>query len=162
MESSRVQAAEMSDVEELADLWVALAESQRAHDSHIRPTENRDRVRELIASTIVADGIRVVREPHIVGFVMYSLDTGSFEQDVRRGVVQNLYVVESRRGEGIGSALLAAAEANLANAGAEVISLEAMADNSGARRFYDVHGYRPHRVEYEKPVESDTNSKGDR
>ena len=42
-----------------------------------------------------------------------------------------------------------------------VVSLEAMAANERARRFYERHGYRPHRVELEKPARNDTHSKED-
>ena len=37
--------------DDLADLWVDLAESQRAHDSHILPADNRPRIRQAIASS---------------------------------------------------------------------------------------------------------------
>jgi ribosomal protein S18 acetylase RimI-like enzyme len=73
--------------------------------------------------------------------------------------VQNIYVTPNHRGEGIGSELLAEAETRLAEAGADAVSLEVMADNEGARRFYRRHSYGPHRVELEKSVESDTLTK---
>ncbi|PSP54586.1 hypothetical protein BRC82_09600 [Halobacteriales archaeon QS_1_67_19] len=90
---------------------------------------------------------------------MFDVEAGAYEQDADRGIVQNVYVVERRRNEGIGSSLLAAAEAALTDAGADAVALEVMADNEAARRFYRRHGYDPHRVELEKPVESDTLTK---
>jgi hypothetical protein len=36
-----------------------------------------------------------------------------------------------------------------------------MAANAAARRFYERHGYRTHRVELEKSARSDTHSKED-
>ncbi len=53
------------------------------------------------------------------------------------------------------------AEELLRQAGADILALEAMADNESARRFYRRHGYRPHRVELEKSMRSDTHSKED-
>jgi len=66
--------------------------------------------------------------------------------------VSNLFVVPERRGEGIGSALLDAAEQALREAGAEVVALEALADNDRAREFYATHGYERHRVELTKSL----------
>jgi ribosomal protein S18 acetylase RimI-like enzyme len=52
-----------------------------------------------------------------------------------------LLVAEGRHGGGLGSALLAAAEAS-ARAWANHLVLLATTDNAGARRFYERHGYR--------------------
>ena len=98
-------------------------------------------------------------DSELVGFVTFGVESSNYEQDVVRGVVQNIYVVPARRGEGIGSALLDAAEERLAAAGADAVSLEVMAANADARRFYRRHGYASHRVELEKSVENDTLTK---
>jgi len=157
-----VEPAEMDDLDDLADLWVVLADGQRAHQSHLLARQNREAIRESLARTIVTDGVRVVRDDEeVVGFVMFSLETGRFDQDVTRGVVQNLFVRPSYRDRGLGSELLGVAEDALADAGATVVSLEAMAANDDAHRFYERHGYRPHRIEFEKRVESDTHSNVD-
>jgi ribosomal protein S18 acetylase RimI-like enzyme len=37
--------------------------------------------------------------------------------------------------------------------------LEVLAGNETARRFYETHGYEPHRVEMEKAPESDNHTK---
>lgn len=156
----RIERPATSEASDVVDLWVDLARGQREHGSHLRAEVNRATVRDAIVSHIVTDGLDVAYDPDPVGFVMYGLETGSYEQDVTRGVVRNLFVLPERRGEGIGSALLDAAETALRDAGAEVISLEAMADNDDARRFYAQHGYETHRVELEKRVESDTKQRG--
>jgi len=91
-------------------------------------------------------------ESSIAGFVMFGLESGAYEQDVVRGVIHNLYVRPASRDAGIGSRLLSAAEAALEDEGADVVSLEAMTANEAAVAFYERHGYRPHRVELEKPL----------
>jgi len=96
------------------------------------------------------DRVLVARRESICGFVMFSIEHGEFEQDVTRGVVENLYVDSGRRSEGIGSELLSAAETELYDRGADVISLGVMAENEDARRFYRRHGYDVYRVEMEK------------
>jgi ribosomal protein S18 acetylase RimI-like enzyme len=158
----RIGRGETDSVDVLADLWVELAADQRSYRSHLRADENREQIREAMARHAVTDGLRVARVgDEIVGFVMFSLERGDFEQDDVRGIVRNLYVVPAHRGRGVGSRLLETAEAALADAGAARVSLEAMARNERARRFYERHGYAVHRVELEKAVESDTHSKED-
>ena len=157
----RIESATLSDVDTLVDRWVELARGQRAYDSHLAAEGNRTPVREALAQHVVTDGVRVARDDGVVGFVMFSIESGNYEQTVTRGVVHNLFVVPAARRQGVGSALLAAAEEALAALGADVVSLEAMATNDAARRFYERHGYHPHRVELEKPTRSDTHSKED-
>jgi len=161
MDDIDIESATTEDADAIAELWVSLAADQRRHDSHILSGENRARIRESIVRHVVNDQLLVAVGTEIVGFVMFSVESGSYEQDVRRGVVENIYVVPARRGEGIGSALLATAERRLQNQGIDVVTLEMMAGNRQAREFYREAGYEPHRVQLEKPVESDTHSKGD-
>ena len=94
-------------------------------------------------------------DPDILGFVGFSLEHGEYGRDHARGTVSNLYVRPDRRGEGIGATLLAAAEAALADAGADVVALEALVANERARGFYTEHGYEPNRVELKKALSGD-------
>ncbi|GAB6880633.1 hypothetical protein JCM17823_29070 [Halorubrum gandharaense] len=157
-----VTAATAEDVDAVADLWVDLASDQRDHGSTLLASDNLTAVRESIArhvfsgevflarSNAPADDEETRHDP--IGFVSFSLEHGGYERDRRRGVVENLYVVPEHRGEGVGSALLDAAERALAESGAETVALEALVDNERARAFYRDHGYDPHRVELTKPV----------
>lgn len=148
--------------DELAALWVDLAESQRDFDSHILPADNRPRIRQSIAEHLVQDRVLVARENgEILGFVMFTFERPAYKQDLFRGVIENLYVRPERRSEGIGSALLEAAEDALTDQGLDAITLEVMAQNDGARRFYRRAGYEIRRVELEKPLGTDTTSRGD-
>jgi ribosomal protein S18 acetylase RimI-like enzyme len=155
-----IEAPDTALAETVTELWVALAEGQRAHGSHLLAEANRTRVREAVVRHAVSDTLLVARTDEVVGFVTFDTEGGHYEQDCTRGVVQNLYVVPGHRGEGVGARLLAAAEQRLAARGADTVALEVMADNEAARRFYRREGYTPHRVELEKRVESD--SKGER
>lgn len=146
--------AELTSAGPIVEMWLSLASGQREHDSHLLASENRARIRESIVRHIVTDRLLVARDDEILGFVMFALESGNYEQDVRRGLIENLYVVPDRRSEGIGSGLLAAAEGELRSLDVDVIALEVMATNDEARRFYRTHGYSPHRVELEKRIDA--------
>ncbi|WP_254545103.1 GNAT family N-acetyltransferase [Halomarina pelagica] len=151
-----IEAARMGDADRIADLWVALAEGQRRYGSHLSAVENRGTVREAIARSIATGGLLVAREGgEVIGFVMFAPESGVYEQAVQKGVVENLYVVPERRGEGVGTALLGAAEDALRADGAAIVALDVMAANDEARRFYRRLGYRPHRVTMAKDSETD-------
>lgn len=167
-----VTTVEPSETDVLAEQWVALARGQREHGSHLEAEANRMRVREHLARYSASDQLLVARvdvslgghkkgteggpdsETNIVGFVMFRVRSDRYETDRERGLVENLYVAPDWRGQGVGSELLAAAERRLRERGVEAISLEAMAANEAARRFYRRHGYDPHRVEFEKTLDT--------
>lgn len=175
----RVEPATTDDVDVLVDQWVALAGEQRSHGTYVLPEENRAGIREDFLRRAVTGELLLAREDPsevvegdgdgnggadrtddypglregIVGFVSFGTTPGGFAEDVDRGLVSNLYVRPDRRNEGVGATLLSAAEERLADAGMTVVTLEAMADNDEARRFYRERGYAPHRVELSKSLE---------
>ncbi|GAA0526784.1 Acetyltransferase (GNAT) family protein [Halorubrum aquaticum] len=161
-ETPRVVAATVDDVDAVTDQWVTLARDQRRHGSTLLASANRAAVRNWVARSVVTGELLVAREGNgsderpdeeaIVGFVAFSIERDGYERDGTRGTVSNLFVSPERRNEGIGAALLAAAERELAAAGADAVALEALADNERARSFYADHGYDLHRVELRKEV----------
>jgi ribosomal protein S18 acetylase RimI-like enzyme len=126
-------------------------------------------IRESILRAIVTDGLLVARAEAddewvadagtLLGFVMFSVESQTFETTVPRGTIQNLYVRPPYRNRGLGSDLLESATAALTARGQEVVKLEVMAANDDAARFYRRHGFEPHRTELAKRVENDTHSK---
>jgi ribosomal protein S18 acetylase RimI-like enzyme len=158
-----VEPATPADVPAVVDLWVSLATGQRDYGSHIRGDGNQTAMRASIVRAVATGGLDVARDDaDAVGFVRYDVERGPLAQDAVRGVIRDLYVPPGRRDEGIGSALLDAAEESLAAAGVDVIGVSAMADNDGAVRLYERRGYRPHRIEFEREVENDKPPRGNR
>lgn len=176
-----IDTPDRDEADHLTDLWVALARGQHDHGSHLAAETNRTPIHESLSQHIVTGGVLVARtdtddreddeENHndsdIVGFIMFTTRTGRYEETVSAGIIENLYVVPDYRGEGIGSALLTAAEESLESNGVEIITLDVMAANGAARRFYARHGYDTHRVtmakrESEAESEIDTHSKDER
>ena len=138
----------------VVEMWVDLAADQRRYGSHLLAEPNRERVREAALQGILTDSLLVATDgDEPVGFVTFEVESGVYEQDVRRGLVENVYVVPGRRGEGIGSALLRAAEDRLRERGCEAFFLEVLAANEEARRFYRREGYEPHRVQFERSAD---------
>ena len=163
-ERPTVAPATVDDVDDVTDLWVALAAGQRRHGSTLLAEANRGAVREWVARSAVTGELLVARgaDGRAVGFVGFALDREGYERDGVRGTVSNLFVTPDRRGEGIGADLLDAAERALAAAGAERVALEALADNERARAFYADRGYDLHRVELTKPLpDSPADERGD-
>ena len=147
-------------VEPLVDCWMELAADQQQYGSRLSVEANRQTVSETIARHIVTGGLLVACEAdEIRGFVMYHVEKGRYHQDETTGVVVTLYVRPEFRNEGLGSKLLAAAEADLAAEGVDTVTLEVLAANDDARRFYSREGYRTHRFELAKRIENDTHSK---
>jgi ribosomal protein S18 acetylase RimI-like enzyme len=160
-----VEPATPGDAEAVAALWVALARDQRRHGSHLLAAANSAAIRASMARHAADGGLAVARDgadDERVGFVRYAVERGPLTRSITRGVVRDLYVVAGRRGEGIGSRLLDHAEAALRDRGVDVVAVEAMAANDGAVRLYERRGYRPHRIEFEREVESDKRSGGNR
>jgi ribosomal protein S18 acetylase RimI-like enzyme len=153
--SVSIEPPEASQAGTLAEMWTSLAAGQRTYGSHIEAEANSEQIHRSILRHITAERLLVARTDDLCGFVMFSLEQGSFEQDVTRGFVENLYVRPPDRNEGVGSALLDAAERALRDRGADTVALNVMADNEDARRFYRRHGYDPYRVELEKPLDDE-------
>ncbi|MDB2223520.1 GNAT family N-acetyltransferase [Halorubrum ezzemoulense] len=161
---ARIEPATTDDVDPVTDMWVALAAGQREYGATLRGEANRATVREWVAQSVVTGDLLVARDPEAaaeadagdpdpVGFVGFSLERGDYDRDAVRGTVSNLFVRPDRRGEGIGAALLDAAERALVEAGADRVALEALADNDRARAFYTDRGYGLHRVELTKSLD---------
>ncbi len=149
----------LQTAEAVADLWVELAEGQQMHGSHLAGAANRSQARDTIAQRAVTGGLLVARgDDELVGFVTFSTEHGSYDQTTERGLIHDLFVRPAYRGQNVGSRLLTEAERQLAEENVDAVSLEVLAANEAARRFYRRHGYEPHRLELEKPLGNDTHT----
>ncbi len=88
--------------------------------------------------TLVADAVSAAGNKNgdqgILGFVVA-------EARRKMGHIITIDVIAEARREGIGSALLDAAEAQLRQGGVEVVALETPVNNAAAIRFYKQKGY---------------------
>ena len=67
-------------------------------------------------------------------------------------LLDELYVAPAVRGRGVGAALLGAAEGTARDAGAELLEITVDGDDTGARRFYERHGYADHEDGQDEPM----------
>ena len=155
-----IEVATVDDLEQVVTCWMDLVSSQQEYGAHIDAATNEAPARDVLARYISQDDLLVARperalrggvEP-ILGFVMFHLEHGLFEQEEKRGIIENLYVVPGYRGQGIGSTLMNHAEAALERQGADVLAVSALEANDNARRLYERRGYSPHRLTYERDV----------
>ena len=68
------------------------------------------------------------------------------------GLLDELYVEPPRRGHGLGTQLLRAAERLVQERGGELLEINVDADDVDARRFYERHGYRNSEVGSDEPL----------
>ncbi len=146
----------LSQVERLVEMWLSLAESQRQYQSHLLVSENETRIRNSICNHIATGRLLVAEDDSLCGFVMFAIEVERYEQDTKRGLVENLYVEPEYRSEGVGADLLNAAERELVEQGVDAVVLDVMAQNDAGRRFYRQQGYEPHRLEMEKRVSNES------
>lgn len=152
-----VESATIEDVETVRAQWIDLVEGQRQYGTHLLAAENATAARSIIEQYVHSEGLAVARseDREVLGFVMFHVENGLYEQDARRGIVDNLYVVPSWRGDRIGSRLLEYAEGALEERGVDVVALSVMAANDEVADWYRRRGYEAHRITLERSVESD-------
>jgi GNAT superfamily N-acetyltransferase len=88
----------------------------------------------------------------IVATCQLTLLAGLSRQGAKRALVEAVRVTTALRGQRIGAALMAEAEARARAAGASVIQLTTDKTRLRAHAFYDRLGYSPSHLGYKKPL----------
>lgn len=157
-----IRRATLDDLDAVYDCWATLLVDQVEYGSLLDPENNNEPGRQLLAEAI-ADGQVLVAETGeaIAGIVTFQVDRGALRLRTQRGVIDTLFVRDWARGEGIGSALLDAAEGVLVERGCSVVTVEALVENDRGRAFYRDNGYKPHRLVFRREVETNTKPGGE-
>jgi GNAT superfamily N-acetyltransferase len=123
---TEIRRAELSEASEVADLWLR---SRRASIPAIpAPVHSDDDVHDWFLSVVIPKGATWVIDGPARIVAMISLD---------RGWIDQLYVDPDETGRGLGSTLIGFAKQQCA----EGLNLWTFQSNSGARRFYERHGF---------------------
>jgi ribosomal protein S18 acetylase RimI-like enzyme len=91
-------------------------------------------------------------EGQIVATSQLTLLAGLSRQGAKRALVEAVRVAAAHRGQRLGEALMAEAEARARAAGASVIQLTTDKTRLRAHAFYDRLGYTPSHLGYKKPL----------
>lgn len=149
-----VQLGGPDDLDTLAQLWTGMVETHRTVAGQRFPVRSAadswPRCREEFAGWL-ADGSGVLwlaradTDSELLGFLICRL-IGSgpiFDLGDRRGEVDSLVVADHARGQGVGTALLAACRADLVGRGCRWWQIAVADGNDDALRLYDRLGFRP-------------------
>jgi ribosomal protein S18 acetylase RimI-like enzyme len=145
------------DLDLLGPLWIGVHAQHQASMPELAPyvtAEESWAARRALYDEVFAkpDTVLLLARAgdELVGYglahVLETKDTwiaDTWRRGERVGEIESLAVVPSRRGEGIGTALLDVLEAELRSIGVEDLILGVLAGNVAAQRLYARHGYRP-------------------
>jgi len=148
------------DIDEIAPLWDALLDHVAALPEALVPVRPSDESWELerkeMLEALAGDAFTLVarRGGEAVGYLFVRLEgpdpvwyTGATHAELA-----HLCVAEDKRGNGVGSALMDAMDAELERRGVEDVEIGVDAGNDMAVRLYEGRGYRPDfRIFYGSP-----------
>jgi GNAT superfamily N-acetyltransferase len=128
-----IRPAVAADAARVAEILLA---SRAAHLPFALLAHTPDEVRAWVAQVLVpAGGVRVLAVAGVLrAMSAHALDNGG-------GWIEQLYVEPGHTGAGLGAQLLGQALAELDAAGAHPVRLWCFQANTGARRFYERHGF---------------------
>ncbi len=147
--SVAVRIARAADRPALIRLMGALNEFEAAIEDNRADASAAESHLDWVSGEIAAQGgVTLVAEEggSVVGFLSFAFeeDPGTFvrPEHRRHAMIWDISVDEGARGQGVGRALLEAAEAHTKAAGIGEIRLYVLESNARARRIYDAAGYR--------------------
>jgi ribosomal protein S18 acetylase RimI-like enzyme len=144
-------------IDRLRPLWLALHHHhQHVGGERLGPYVDDDASwtarRDLYAEFLAGEGFALLaeRDGDLVGYAMVAVKTSAetelddtWQSGDRVGEIETLVVLQEVRGEGVGSALLDAVDAELEAAGIHDVLIAAFVTNLEAIRLYERRGFRP-------------------
>jgi GNAT superfamily N-acetyltransferase len=128
-----LRSATAADASRVAEILLA---SRAAHLPFAPLAHSADEVRAWVAQVLVAGGgVRVA----VCGGELRAMSAHAADNGV--GWIEQLYVEPGFTGLGLGAALLGRMRSELLVAGAHPLRLWCFQANTGARRFYERHGF---------------------
>ncbi len=125
---------------DLADLLIGLARSFHDEDGHPLTAAGEAALRRLCAGEPMARGWLVRRDAEAVGYVVLTFGF-SVEHGGRDGFVDDLYLIPSARGSGLGARLIEWLAERARDSDVRVLHLEVERHNTRAQKLYSRHGF---------------------
>lgn len=123
-----------------AELLINLARAFHDEDGHSLTSDGEAALRHIVAGEPMARCWLIRRDSLVVGYLVLTLGY-SVEHGGRDGFIDDLYVVPSVRGSGIGSAVLDFAVQAARGLGIRTLHLEVDARNERATSLYRSRGF---------------------
>ena|SRR5215207_7293971 len=156
---SLIRAYRDEDAPRLRECFVELQEYERRMDALLAEGESvAERYLEFLLARCAETRGRVFvaeDEGRVVGFVSVWAKMKSRaieEREYEYAYVSDLVVLGTRRGRGLGRALLLRAEEHARGEGATLLRIAVLAKNEGARRLYERHGFEQRLLELTKTL----------
>jgi len=150
--NSTVRPMNLSEVDEVVQLWRKLASDQTL----MIDDENLTRFREFLNALGKEDENHVLAfeiDGRIVGFLMFMKQARSMLRLKRsRAMITDLYVEEEHRGQGIASKLLERCLQYLKSLGVEEVRVNVLVDNAPAISLYRTTGFIDHMILMSGPL----------
>ncbi|HDJ25963.1 MAG TPA: GNAT family N-acetyltransferase [Candidatus Bathyarchaeota archaeon] len=142
-----VRDAVPEDLDELTELWKALAVEGSPGDLVLFPPtdENATRWRSWALSVIRSEGGGIlVAEAggELVGFVLFAERESALKSPYRRAVIYDLYVKPEWRRKGVATRLMGAALERLKAKGIDLVTVSVAASNQVAFKLYKKLGFQ--------------------
>lgn len=145
----------IEELDELEPMWSALREHHGAVAPENGPTRERAESwairRGIYEEWLRADDgsfALIARDAsgQAVGYAMVAMPHGAVATwpHSHTGCLETLSILPSARGAGLGTALMAEARAGLAAQGVTNMTIDVIAGNDDALRFYARHGFEPY------------------
>jgi GNAT superfamily N-acetyltransferase len=128
-----VRRAEPADAAAVAELLQA---SRAAHLPYLPPVHTAEETRAWVVQVLLpGGGVRLAQQGgRVLAVAAHAVDNGI-------GWIEHLYAQPGCTGHGLGTRLMQQALAELHAQGADTVRLWCFQANTGARRFYERHGF---------------------
>ena len=123
-----------------AELLLALARACHDEDGHPLRPEGETALRQIVSGEPMARCWLIRRGEEVIGYVVLTLGY-SIEHGGRDGFIDDLYLIPSARGGGIGAAVLDFALEQARELGIETLHLEVTDSNERANALYRSRGF---------------------
>lgn len=155
--SLQIKKARNEDLDEIVDMWYSLASK---HQEMMRGYELSDDCREnwrsFVEEGMEREGMCTfvgVKNGNLVGFlnVVIRERLGIFEEK-NVGMILDVFVKETERGEGVGTVLTKRAERWIKNRGVSIAVLTVSPENDRAVEFWEGSGYETYLLKKRKKL----------